>query len=105
MNIIISIFSAAVAIFCIAAVFSTSLRTQRLAKLTLTRRTWALTAIWFLFGAALMEQERRTDFQNTASYGRLQQSRNVAAALSVLAISSYAWDMHRRRRSPHEHAA
>jgi hypothetical protein len=62
-----------------------------------------LAAIWFSFGAALVSQEQRADFGSSTASGRLQNSRRVAAALSILAISSYAWDIHRRRHSRHEH--
>ena len=91
--------------FCSVALFSPSLRTRRLAQLPLTRRTYLLAAVWFFFGAALMLQMRHTSFSRSSEYGRLQWSRGIAATLSVLAIASYGWDMHRRRRSSHDNAA
>jgi hypothetical protein len=92
MNNIIALLLTGLATFCGAALFRTRFR---LVKLSVTRRTYALAAIWFLFGAGLMLQGHRTDFTSPIAYGRLQQSRRIAAALSILAICSYAWDMQR----------
>ena len=100
--IIIAFFLVAVGAFCFIAVFSPSLRTRRLATLPLTRRTYLLAAVWFFFGATVLLEERHTNFSRAEEYGRLQQYRRIAAALSVFAISSYGWDMHGRRRSLHD---
>lgn len=99
MNLIIQLTFTVVGALCFYAVFKASFRKGRVSKLPIARRTYALIAAWLLFGAALMAQERRTDFSSAADYHRLQQSRRIAAALSVLVIASYGWDMRRLRES------
>jgi hypothetical protein len=98
--IIIAFLLIVLGVFCSVALFSPSLRTR--AKPPLTRRTYLLAAVWFFFGAALMFQMHHTNFSRPSEYGRLQWSRGIAAALSVLAIGSYGWDIiHACRRLCH----
>jgi hypothetical protein len=101
MSVLIQLFFTVVGALYFRAVFRAPFGIHRLTKLPpLTRRTCALFGAWFLFGAALVARERRADFTRASDYDRLQQSRKVAAVLSVFAIASFGWDMRRRGQAP-----
>jgi hypothetical protein len=87
----IAFFFGAVAVLCAAAFVSTAFRVRVLRHLPLHRRTYALAAVWFALAVVIVSSEGRMPYE------RLQRLRIIGAALSVLAISSMAWDYRRHR--------